>query len=203
VPVTTFPVIASSTGGATAVTTAGTTWQYWNLTTANSTTASTVLYLPAWQNWNTAWQETREQQAAREVREVAARAERERQEAVIRAAAAEQEAVRQRAAARAQELLLSLLTEAQAADYLDRGWFEVRGSAGGRYRIRRRGQAGNVDRMPDTGEEREASLCAHPPGHLPDADAHLAQMMALVTDEPGFLRTANVRYCRAELPAAA
>jgi hypothetical protein len=97
---------------------------------------------------------------------------------------------------RAREVLLSLLTDEQAASYAEKGWFEVRGSRGGRWRIRARGQAGNVDLMPEIGDEREASFCCHPPGGLPDADAHLAQMLHLVTDEDGFRRTANLAYRR-------
>jgi hypothetical protein len=50
--------------------------------------------------------------------------------------------------------------------------------------------------MPEIGEERDMTLCAHPPGHLPDADAHAAQMLALVTDDEAFERTANVHYRR-------
>jgi hypothetical protein len=78
----------------------------------------------------------------------------------------------------------------------------VRGSAGGRYRIRRHGQAGNVDEMPPEGGHRTASFCIHPYGNFPDADAHVAQYLALVTDEPGFRATAN-RTPRIGLPAAA
>jgi hypothetical protein len=93
--------------------------------------------------------------------------------------------------ARAEKLLLSLLDEAQAASYLRDGWFEVRGSAGGLFRIGRRGQAGNIDELPPGGGPRIASWCAHPSGGFPDADAHAAQYLALVTDEPGFRAVAN------------
>jgi hypothetical protein len=92
---------------------------------------------------------------------------------------------------------MSLLSDEQAVSYRENGWFEVRGSRGGRWRIRNRGQAGNVDLMPEIGEVREASYCCHPPGGLPDADAHAAQMLHLVTDEDGFRRTANLAYGRA------
>ena len=43
---------------------------------------------------------------------------------------------------------------------------------------------------------------AHPPDSLPDADAHLAQMLALVTDEEKFLRVANCHYRRPAPQAA-
>jgi hypothetical protein len=56
--------------------------------------------------------------------------------------------------------------------------------------------------MPEIGEERESSWCAHPPGGLPDADAHLAQMLHLITDEDGFMRVANRHYQRPAAQAA-
>lgn len=104
--------------------------------------------------------------------------------------------IRKQAASKAEELLLSLLSEEQARTYQEHDWFEVRGSRGGRWRIRNRGQSGNVDLMPEIGDEREATYCAHPPGDLPDADAYVAQMLHLVTDEDDFKRTANLHYQR-------
>jgi hypothetical protein len=105
-------------------------------------------------------------------------------------------AARAKVNSRAQQLLMSLLNDEQARDYREHGWFEVRGSSGGRWRIRNRGQAGNVDLMPEIGNEREASFCCHLPYGHPDADSHVAQMFALVTDEDDFRRTANVSYTR-------
>ena len=96
-----------------------------------------------------------------------------------------------------------MLTDQQARDYVEHGWFEVRGSRGGRYRIRNRGQSGNVDLMPEIGNERDATMCIHPPGNLPAADAQLAQLLHLVTDEDGFRRTANIAYRRPELARVA
>jgi hypothetical protein len=113
---------------------------------------------------------------------------------------AEQAKRRLRVTERAEALLLSLLDGAQARSYLEDGWFEVRGSAGGRFRINRRGQAGNVDELPAEGGHRIASYCIHPSGGFPDADAHAAQYLALVTDEPGFRAVAN-RTPRHRLPA--
>lgn len=178
------------------------TWEMWSSSTTGSTascntTTSTVTWVqPNWTSWNTDYEETAEQRAAREQ----ARAERERQraEANARYAAeeAERQAVRERASARAQGLLLSLLSDEQAASYREHGWFEVRGSSGRRWRIRNRGQSGNVDLMPEIGEERDMTFCAHPPGSLPAADAHVAQMLALVTDDEAFERVANVHYRR-------
>jgi hypothetical protein len=103
---------------------------------------------------------------------------------------------------RAEELLLSLLSDDQCFSYTQNGWFEVRGSAGGLYRINRRGQAGNVDELPAPGAPRIASYCIHPAGNFPDADAHAAQYLALVTDEDEFRRVAN-RTPRYRIPAAA
>lgn len=108
--------------------------------------------------------------------------------------------VRERAASRALELLLSLLDDSQAESYQRHGWFVVQGSAGGWYRIRRDGQAGNVDELDEAGQ-RTATWCCHPPGRLPDADAHAAQLLHLQTDEPGFRRTGN-RTPRRRLAAA-
>jgi hypothetical protein len=180
-------------------------WAAWNVS-VTSTTGSLALNYPtgsawvsdgsSWVTWNTAYQETEDEQAARETREAELRAgwERRRQEQAAEAAVLRAE--REAANARALELLLSVLTPEQRASYLDEGWFEVRGSRGGRWRIRNRGQSGNVDLMPEIGEERDATYCAHPPGSLPNADAHLAQMLALVTDEEKFVATANVHYRR-------
>lgn len=166
-------------------------WQAWNNTTTLAGTGGTYTatweYTLTWPAWNTAAEETREE---RETREQAAAENR------AAAAAREQERIQTREAAktRALELLSFCLTPAQMTTYREKGWFEVRGSRGRRWRIRARGQSGNVDLMPEIGDERLASYCAHPPGQLPDADAHLAQMLALVDDEDGFERVANVQW---------
>ena len=107
------------------------------------------------------------------------------------------------ASERAEALLLGLLDEDQAASYIQRGWFEVTGSAGGRFRVNKRGQAGNVDELPADGGDRIASYCIHPSGGFPDADAHVAQYLALVTDEPEFRRVANRTLRRYAVPQAA
>jgi hypothetical protein len=100
------------------------------------------------------------------------------------------EAARQVADARAHVLLLSLLTADQAETYRRHGWFVVLGSAGGWYRIRNQGQAGNVDELTEDGQV-TATWCCHPPGDLPVADAHVAQLLQLQADEPGFRETGN------------
>jgi len=169
----------NSQGTTSASTLLASTWENW---ASNATSSTTV----TWGLWNETYEETREQAERRKARE--------REQAAARAAWREE---RETARARAEELLLSLLTDEQAASYTEHGWFEVRGSRGGRWRIRSRGQAGNVDLMPEIGEIRQASYCCHPPGGLPDADAHAAQMLHLVTDEEGFMRTANLVTFRA------
>lgn len=101
---------------------------------------------------------------------------------------------------RAAGLLLSLLTPQQQQSYRETGSFEVIGSAGGRYRINK-GTAGNVEWFdPATGRV-AAKLCAHPSmrhdeGWLPESDVAVGQMLALTTDEPGFVQIANVHAGR-------
>jgi hypothetical protein len=179
-------------------------WGSWNITytvtsgntlvyDANSNVAipsggSLTVTTPQGSYWNEQAQETGDQRAAREEREQQVQADWQRRYE-------EQERERQAVRDRALELLRSLLTDGQWASYQEKGWFEVRGKSGRRWRVRNRGQSGNIDLMPEIGEERDATYCAHPPGDLPDADAHAAQMLALVTDDEAFLRVAN-RYWR-------
>jgi hypothetical protein len=186
----------------TTITTTDTTWTAWN-NNVTSTTGSLALNYASgtayvstgtqWLSWNTSHTEMTEEQAAAFAEAQRAAEERRAAQEAERAALT---AERGKASERAVELLLSLLTPEQAASYQEHGWFEVRGSSGRRWRIRNRGQSGNVDLMPEIGDEREMSLCAHPAGWLPDADAHVAQMLALVTDDEAFARTANVHYRR-------
>lgn len=167
------------------------TWLAWSGGTGSySATTMTTAYQPVtWATWNAVHEETAEQRADRErVATEAAAAARARQEAY--------QAARAEARARALETLGMVLTAGQLASYAEHGWFEVMSSKGRRWRIRDRGQSGNVDLMPEIGDEREATYCAHPPGQLPDADAHLAQALTLATDEDAFLRVANCHYRR-------
>lgn len=187
-------------------------WGAWNVT-FTSTTGSTMVYdagsntaipvggsftitAPQWVTWSADYQETEDQRAAREERDREVRERQRERQAEMEARAAEQRLEREQAESRALELLRSLLSDAQWASYQDNGWFEVRGKSGRRWRVRNRGQSGNVDLMPEIGEERDVTYCAHPPEHLPDADAHAAQMLALVTDDEAFIRTANVHWRR-------
>jgi hypothetical protein len=192
----------------TTMTTGDTAWVAWNngvTTTAGSmslnyTTGTAYVSTGSqWVSWNTSYTEMTEEQQA-ELAEAHRVAEERRlaQQAEWAAAERERQAGREKASARATGLLLSLLSDEQAATYREHGWFEVRGSSGRRWRVRNRGQSGNVDLMPEIGDVREATYCAHPPGSLPDADAHVAQMLALVTDDAAFERTANRHYPRGD-----
>jgi hypothetical protein len=90
----------------------------------------------------------------------------------------------------AEALLLSVLDEVQAASYRQTQGFEVVGSHGGRYRINW-GTAGNVYALAPDGDF-VGALCCHPCGGLPVPDVMLAQALHLMSDEPDFVRTANV-----------
>ena len=154
-----------------------------SLTTAGATVATAITeftseWLPDCAPYNTATTGGRDQEDTARLL-VEHRAETERLQAA-----------RQVADARAHVLLLSLLTDDQAESYRRHGWFVVLGSAGGWYRIRNEGQAGNVDELTEDGQ-RTATWCCHPPGGLPHADAYIAQLLQLEADEPGFRATGN------------
>jgi hypothetical protein len=97
---------------------------------------------------------------------------------------------------RALRLWRSLLNPAQLAAWRRSGHcLCVTGSAGGTYRlwpgtalaerVQRRG--GRLYRC--------ASYCLHDPANdLPPADTSVGHLLMLLTDEPGFLATANVRW---------
>jgi len=96
---------------------------------------------------------------------------------------------------RALELLKSLLTPEQWADYTANQAFIVRGSDGVEYEIEH-GTNGNViARL----EDRRVRYCAHPRlwdsttrTQLPVPDVLAAQVLALKTDAPGFVAVANI-----------
>jgi hypothetical protein len=90
---------------------------------------------------------------------------------------------------RAQVLLRAWLSPAQLAQYNRSGHFEVTGSCGTLYRIRRDRQM-NLDELDGAGS-RVAVWCFGPEGHLPIDDVMLAQKIALETDEQGALAVAN------------
>lgn len=97
------------------------------------------------------------------------------------------------AQARADELLESMLSPEQVQAYQLRGEFEVIGSRGTLYRIKR-GTSGNIEWIKPDGSV-GGRICAHPdmsPSWLPTSDVMLAQMLALTTDEAAFVAVANV-----------
>ena len=148
-------------------------------------------------------EEGRAEEAARvETRRVARQAEEARQEERRQARAVVND--------RALELLMSVLDEVQAEAYRQNRTFEVIGSHGGLYRIRP-GIMANVDALDPVTREFIGRLCAHPQewdgrGILPDPDLALGQLLDLTSDEPGFVRDANVHGGRrpevAQLAAA-
>jgi hypothetical protein len=173
-------------------------WQNWNTTASTATTFSIwpawngycaqtplIVTQDPWPSWNI--QITTSSNAALGTPE---RIEANRR--MLEEAAAERSRIRARARSKALALLMSFLDDEQQRTYREMGWFDITGSRGRRWRIEARGQAGNVLLLPSDAAAREAdSFCCHPPGGLPDADAHLAQMLHLVTDEDDFERTAN------------
>lgn len=185
----------------------GTTWTV----TANTSYADEVY----WTGWNNTYRrqrqaeelhrqqmlgqvETDEQRAEREAR----RAERE---AVRQAEAAKQAEQKLAADSRARELLLAWLDDQQKLDLAAHGWFEVISNNGRRWRIRTGDLVGNVDLMPEQGDTRLASYCAHPPGRdgLPFDDHHLAQKLVLEAEEERFLNVAYLHYRRPDVRADA
>jgi hypothetical protein len=91
---------------------------------------------------------------------------------------------RRQAELRAEALLLSWLSPRQRAQYLERGWFEVR-TVTGRYRIGR----GVTVRL----EPHGSAYCMEAMSPVPVADELLANKLLLETDERRFLATAH-RY---------
>lgn len=191
------PSITSGTITAANITSGTIIQPMWNITAVTDAWGNAYL-TPGWQ-WG--WQETPYQQARQQAYQPLSREELSRIADGERQRADERRARLSRVAERAESLLFGLLDEEQARSYLRHGWFEVTGSSGGRYRINRNGQAGNIDELPARGDQRVASLCIHPYGGFHDADAHAAQYLALVTDEESFRRTAN-RTPRRRLAAA-
>lgn len=111
--------------------------------------------------------------------------------------------LRRRVAERkAERLLRSFLNDEQNRTLAEHHGFEVVGSEGGHYWIGR-GHVGNVyliDSRSDGSRWRCASLCAHISDYVPDSDHHLAQMLFLEADEPGFRMLANASACNYAVP---
>lgn len=101
---------------------------------------------------------------------------------------------RETASARAKALLYRFLSPEQIESYEDahRGYFVIIGSCGTPFRIGCNGWEGNIKVMSPRFPRREmASVCAHADGNVPVYDHHLAQMLALQTDEQEFMRLAH------------
>ncbi len=97
---------------------------------------------------------------------------------------------RRKAERRAYALLKRWLSPEQLAQLERHGYFEVRGSHGGKcYRIRRDRNM-NIDELDGKGF-RVAVWCFGPTGQLPLGDNMLAQKIALETDEQAALAIAN------------
>lgn len=92
------------------------------------------------------------------------------------------------ASLKAEQLLISCISEQQAKEYLEKGYFETT-IQDKRYRIKK-GIAGNVFLIDDKGKERYR-YCIHPSQVVPSQDNMLAQLLMLHSDERKFLATAN------------
>jgi hypothetical protein len=185
------------------------------LTTNTSTSA------PAWINWSTAtvtsatsytldgwqaltWRGRQLVVGDEEAPVLGVDVRREAQRADAAAAVRRRAEARVVADARAVDLLVSLLPPEQVDVYRQHGHFEIVGSHGTLYRINT-GVSGNVEWITPDGEV-GGQLCAHPTmaeSWLPTPDVMLSQMLALLTDEPEFVRLANVHAGRRPQLAAA
>lgn len=139
--------------------------------------------------------ETPEQRAARQAMRDRYAAEQAEHDATYRARQRALHDEHTRANARAERLLIEHLSPRQSEELRASGHFHVQLMNGRRYRISR-GQHGNVVEVDGAGRGLR-SLCVQPMGHLPDADAMLAQKLWLETDEATLLRTANITPMRA------
>ena len=94
---------------------------------------------------------------------------------------------------RALRLLRTWLTPTQRRDLRNRREFAVTGSVGGRYRLRpATGAAQAVERHGTREFAIGTIFCLHDPAEiLPPADVSLAHLLMLLTDELGFLTSAN------------
>jgi hypothetical protein len=171
-------------------------WVVYGNTFTSSTTSA--YYVPT--TWSSTAGTINADQSWEPTDEERARQRRQRQEERQRARAAVND--------RALALLMSVLDEVQAEAYRRDQTFEVVGSHGGLYRIRP-GIMANVDALNPTTREFIGRLCAHPReydanGDLPEADLALGQLLDLTSDEPGFVRDANVhRGRRPQVPVLA
>jgi hypothetical protein len=180
-------------------------WPYWT-STATSTTAgvwaqqvwrewtqsstSTSMTAPLWGVWVHSLASMGRPVPANPQWAEALRTERQAAEAKRQAA----EAKRQQAAARARRIRDRHLLPEQREQLAQLGYFDLEVGSGRIYRIHG-GTHGNVREMvrqPDGSLRAVASLCCQPE-QVPEADAHLAQILWLKHDEETFRRIANIR----------
>jgi len=98
--------------------------------------------------------------------------------------------LRAKAQLRAEDLLLSCLTEEQRKMLKESGKFRLVGSNGSIYEIKR-GRQHNIFKL-DAQGNRVEELCVHPGPHMPNADTMLLQKVSLETDEAEMRQIANI-----------
>jgi hypothetical protein len=100
---------------------------------------------------------------------------------------ADREQKRKDAERRAEDLLITMLSDEQIIQYQKHGYFEtdVKGKI---YRIKK-GRSGNVELIENS--KPKFRYCAHPVSMTPDQDVMLSQFLMLHSDEQKFLTTAN------------
>lgn len=166
------------------------TWYIWTTTSSNTTALSYNETI--WQGWNvTSTSSTAITYDVNSVRYVepppltkAQLRELRRQEVARQREAERYVEERNAALKRAEDLLVSMLNEQQKQQFELHGEFQVIGSKGGQYVIRR-GYAGNVI----SGRRR---YCGHlSDSRIPQADHMLAQKLMIETNEEAYLAVAN------------
>jgi hypothetical protein len=117
-----------------------------------------------------------------------------------------EEDIARRAAAdqRAKELLPLVLSPEELVIYNECGILVFTGSDGLKWQVETAGYEGNVSLLDPESEDVVVKYCAHPRmrvegsrQRLPDADAWVAQILALKTDVEQFLATANIQWATA------
>lgn len=171
-------------------------WQesMWNHWTTNGTNSGVRLRAARIEDARRRMDDAEEERAAR--RELRMRLEQEDRERIEAHRARAREAT-----VRARQLLLMVLTEEERTKYeADRNnSIEITGSDGKRYVVRTNSHEGNVYLLDRNGNE-VLGYCCHPymwdprGNRIPREDAFVAQILALKTDAPGFIETANVSW---------
>lgn len=191
-----MPTVNSRSVATVTMTSTGTgPWTTWNQTWTSATTTSTWI---AWQSTGTGSVSISPRDGGYVTHPAPYPAGGWDQVAEMRAQERAQRDVDQAGAREAAErLLLSLLSEEQRAQYVERDSIDVVGSSGQRWRIHQ-GTSGNVEALTEDGRM-ILRVCAHPrlwdaknEGYLPTADVMTAQLLALRADDKAFLAKANI-----------